>query len=89
MNTSKDKIIKEKNIKNEIVKYQIQIVSNVTITNINDGSNIQFSKSEYGDYNVTNQYSRTLNNEKKLIELLSEKIVEEILEEISLKFNAI
>ena len=35
------------------------------------------------------KYSQTLNNEKKILELLTNKIAEEILNEIVIKVNAI
>ena len=53
----------------------------------NDFKNITVSKS--GDYSVAEQYSQTLNNEKNLIEYLSEDIAEEILGELALKLNDI
>ena len=38
---------------------------------------------------MANQYSQSLNNEKKLIELLSEKIAQEAINKIIVKINAI
>ena len=43
--------------------------------------------SKTGNYNVANQYSQTLNNEKKLIEMLSESIAESIIEELISRVN--
>ena len=40
-----------------------------------------------GYYDVARQHSLTLNNEKKLIRLLSDKIGDEILDELIFKMN--
>ena len=42
----------------------------------------KFEISKNGSYTVTSQYSQTLNNEKKLIKVLSEKLSEQIIEEL-------
>lgn len=89
LNTSKDKNVKERNIKNEITKYKIKITVNVTCTEISNGGKFKFSKSKSGDYSVSNQYSQTLSNEKKLIELLTNKLADQILEELTIKLNAL
>ena len=48
-----------------------------------------FTKTSKSDYSVSTQYSQTRNNEKKMTELLSEKLAEEILTEIRKKINDI
>ena len=47
----------------------------------------KFQVSKVGNYNVSKQYSQTLNNEKKTVELLSNEIVNEILEEVNLRID--
>lgn len=89
LKTNKDKQVKERNIKNEITKYQIKITVNVTCTEISNGSEFEFSKSKTGDYSVSNQYSKTLSNEKKLVELLTNNIADQILNELKTKLNAL
>ena len=89
LKTNKDKQVKERNIKNEITKYQIKIIVNVTCTEISNGSEFEFSKSKSGDYTVSNQYSKTLSNEKKLVELLTDNIADQILNELKTKLNAL
>ena len=89
LKTIKDKQVKERNIKNEITKYQIKITVNVTCTEISNGSEFEFSKSKSGDYTVSNQYSKTLSNEKKLVELLTDNIADQILNELKTKLNAL
>ena len=89
LKTNKDKQVKERNIKNEITKYQIKITVIVTCTEISNGSEFEFSKSKTGDYSVSNQYSKTLSNEKKLVELLTNNIADQILNELTTKLNAL
>ena len=87
LRTKKMKNIKEKNIKNEITKYQLIITVNIKL-NSNKITNIkEFTLNEIGTYNVENQHTQTLSNEKKLIMLLSNNLAEKILEEISLRLN--
>ena len=66
LDTKKVKEIKEKNIKNQITKYAISINSTIKINLIENGENINFSLSISGDYLVGENYSSTLNNEKKI-----------------------
>ena len=64
LNTKKIKSIKEKNIKNEITKYKLEITTLVEVKNIT---------------------TQTLNNEKKVLSLLSDKIADRILDEINFR----
>ena len=85
---TKTKTVKEKNIKNEITKYLININIEVKFEEINKNVSGSFSVNKSGDYNVGSQYSQTLNNEKKLTELLTDKLSEEILDELGIRLNA-
>ena len=76
---SKNKFIKEKNINNETTKIEISINAVVQYRSDENG---EFRISKRGAYNVADQYSQTLTNEKKLIRILSEKIAEKIIEEL-------
>ena len=80
----KNKFIKEKNIKNETTKFGISIKAIVQFRSDSAG---KFEIIKRGDYNVARQYSQTLNNEKKLIQMLSESIAENIIEELILRAN--
>ena len=86
-NTVKKRTVIEKNIKNEITKYQIEIAVNVELYEIINDKISKFQVSKVGNYNVSKQYSQTLNNEKKTVELLSNEIVNEILEEVNLRID--
>ena len=87
--TTKTKNVKEKNIKNEVTKYEILITINVKFSSEDNEKKYEFTKKSKNDYSVSTQFSQTRNNEKKLTELLSEKLAEEILREISKNINDI
>ena len=81
--SSKNKSIAEKNIKNEITKYRIAISVNITLTNLTNNNSQNFSIIKDGVYNVDDTYSVSLNNEKKLIKLLTISLTEEIFEKLA------
>ena len=82
LKTKKNKNVKEKNIKNEITKYEIIIVANVNYKTSANTTEKNFKLTQIGEYKVEERYSQTLSNEKKLIDLLSQKLADEILDEI-------
>ena len=87
INTKKDKIIKEKNIKNEVTKYEIKITASVKINEISKTNIQEFTVVDMGFFNVKNLYTQTINNEKRLVDLLADKIAEKIFYEISNRVN--
>ena len=89
LNTKKTKNIKEKNIKNEITKYEISLDVNVRFNLTNSDTSHKINLSQKGIYLVVDSYSTTLNNEKKVVDDLAENISEKILKKISLKLNDI
>ena len=82
--TNKTKSIIEKNIKNEIVKYQIDMSSNVEFYNFETGVLFTNTFSEKGNFAVGNKNIDTRNSEKKLIEDLTEKISKKIIKRLRL-----
>ena len=84
--TKKTKIIKEKNIKNEITKYEISITS-IIVAKSKENNSYEFNVSSIGDYSVSEQNSITINNEKKLIKILSQDIADKIITELDLTIN--
>ena len=89
LDTKKTKSIKEKNISNEITKYQIRVIVNVKLVKTDNTNNLEFTIEREGDYVVADKFSQTLNNEKKLIRNITEKISESIIGEIINKLNVI
>ena len=89
LESKKTKKIEEKNDKNEITKYRLFIKVNVSFKKITDTETSSFIVKKTGIYNVGNRYSQTLNNEKKLTEILTNDVVDEIFDELSIKLNDI
>lgn len=89
LDSKKSKSVKEKNIKNEITKYQIKIEINIEVYEINNSKKIFFKVVRAGDYDAASQYSQTLNNEKKLVNFLIDNISEQILDELTVRLNAL
>lgn len=85
--TKKNKTIKEKNIKNEITKYNINIQINAEVYNIKNQKKIFFSLADTTSYNVESQNSITRNNEKNVIKTLSKKLADNFIDKISNKIN--
>ena len=84
--TEKNKKIKERNIQNQITKYEIQIEVEVSFAEINNQREYQFNILKTSTYAVAKQYSQTLKNEK-LVELMTEDLIDDILEEINNRLN--
>ena len=87
LDTKKSKEVKEKNINNEITKYQITIASSIKVKELVNNNVISFTIVKSGDYSVASQYSQTLTNEKKLIDVLTDDVTEDILLQIALKLD--
>ena len=89
LDTNKERSIKEKNIKNEITKYEISLEITVEFNLIGSDINEKFNINISGDYLVGTNYSTTINNEKKLINNLAENISTNILNRIGSRINDI
>lgn len=89
LESKKTKKIEEKNDKNEITKYRLFIRVDVSFKKITDTETSSFIVKKTGIYNVGNRYSQTLSNEKKLTEILTNDVVDEIFDELSIKLNDI
>ena len=77
--TSKNKTINNKNIKNEITSYELSIKSKITYALIgNNKKKGHFEISKLDTYKVSNQRLDTLNSEKKLVEILTNNIFKDI-----------
>ena len=87
LDSKKNKNIKERNIKNEITKYNINLLVNIELEIIGKTKSTRFVVTESGDYSVGNMNSITINNEKNLIKALSENINSKIVDEITIRLN--
>ena len=87
IDTKKIKKIKEKNISNQITKYEIKIVTKIKYSIISKEISGSFNISKNGIYNVSSRHSETLNNENNLIGLLVDDLSENILENLAAEIN--
>ena len=87
LSTKKEKKVKEKNIKNEITKYEILLSSRVKLNFLENNIEKEFTVTSTGDYIVGNKYSTTLSNEKRLISNLTEDLSKKIINNINLALN--
>lgn len=87
IDTKKNKTIKEKNINNEITKYQISITANIETIESNSTNIKTFTVQEIGSYSVAKQYSQSSSNEKKLTKTLSESLANKILNQLVVIFE--
>ncbi len=87
LDTKKIKRVKEKNIKNEISKYEISLICKIKINFLEKSQEHTFSISSNGDFLVADKYSTTLQNEKRLIEDLTNDLSDKIKNRINLITN--
>ena len=85
--TEKKKEVKEKNIKNQITKYQITLRSYVKLNFSENNKKEEFNIVSTGNYQVSDKYSTTLKNEKRLIDDLTNDISDKIKKRINLIIN--
>ena len=83
----KIKQINEKNIQNEITKYDITIITDVKFDLVEENKSDDFTVSKRDNYNVTDQYSGTLNNEKNLVKNLVNEIADDIIENLAIRID--
>ena len=85
INTNKNKKVAEKNSSNRITRYEINLSTKVTIKYL-DSDNIKvFSNSINGSYNVSENHTTTINNQKNLEKNLAKKSGERIIKELLLQ----
>ena len=87
INTIKNKSIKEKNIKNEVTKYNLSITSIVEYQDINEQTKETFTLSKSGNFAVEERNTQTINSEKELVKLLTERISSQIIDQLILRLD--
>jgi len=87
INSEKNKAIKEKNINNQITKYEISLNTQVEVIFIKENLNKLMSFNISGDYDVGDNHSTTINNQNNLERLLTSKISAQIINKLSLIVN--
>ena len=89
LNTTKNKYVKEKDSKNEVSKYQIDIVAKLKITSTNNKNILNFSIKKTSDFIVDSKQSKTYETEKKITDLLVGQTLDEIVDKLLLELNDI
>ena len=89
MDIKKNKTISEKNIKNKATKYKVNLMINISITNLTNNNKKIFSVVRSGIYSSSSQYSANLESEKNLINSLINDLSDEILKKIVIQINDI
>jgi len=87
LNTNKEKKVKEKNINNEITKYQMNVTTKVNFEDISQKLIDNFTINVSGEYRILENHIQTINNEKKLQKNLADEIANKIIKELSNKLN--
>ena len=87
INSNKRKIIYEKNEKNEITKYKINVIIKVKFNEVIDQISEEFEVSATKILNVQNQQFGTLNRERRLVDLICDDLAIKILDEISIRIK--
>ena len=87
LKTIKTKNMKEKNINNQITKYEIIVVSTIKVNFINKNISETIQISSSGDYDVVSNQAKTINNQDNLEKFLAEKISEKILTKLIILIN--
>jgi len=85
INSKKERSIKEKNDKNEITKFNIMIASDVKVSVLENNTSFSFTLKKLNEYKVDNQYSITIQNEKKATNEILNILVQDIANNIVLK----
>lgn len=79
--------IKEKNIKNEITKYELEIITKVSYEVLNNNIQESFEINVTGDYLVGQKYSNTIKNQANTLETLTDEVAILIKRKLSQSLN--
>ena len=79
---NKNREVKEKNISNKVIKYTINLQTQIEFKNINKNENYTENFNNSYAFDVAKNYSDTISNEKKAIEILTEKTIDQIMTSI-------
>lgn len=79
--------IKEKNIKNEITKYELEIITKVSYEVLNNNIQESFEINVTGDYPVGQKYSNTIKNQANTLETLTDEVAILIKRKLSQSLN--
>ena len=84
---SKSKTIKEKNIQNKVIKYNLSLSANIKIIELTTNREIKRNLTFSEVYHVSDSYSITINNSKEANNSLVDKMVNEILDQLRIYYS--
>ena len=84
---NKKKEIKEKNISGKITSYMVTLNIDLSVINVISSKKIENRFTKSSSYNVANNHSDTISNEKNTIENLAEIITEDIINFLIMYLN--
>ena len=87
LQTSKNKNVKEKNIKNQITKYEINIVSEVEVYFLDKNLSEKFILELNEAYRVATIHSNTIDNQNNLERRLADRLSDKIIKKITFIIN--
>lgn len=83
---SKNKRVKERDEKNKITKYEMELITSVSISSNNNSDKKKYNFNNISEYIVENNYSDTLKNEKNALDSLVKKTSSDINRNLNLDY---
>ena len=84
---TKKKEVKEKNISNNVTKYNIILYADLTINEFEKSKVSKLKIQKSSDYAVSTSHSDTIENEKKAVKSVTELIAEDIVKHLILNYG--
>ena len=78
LNISQNKKVKEEDLSRKVTRYILEINADAKINFINRGKTINKTFKDFAEYEVSDNYSKTLNNEKKALQLSASRLADKI-----------
>ena len=86
IDVAKNKRVKERDEKNKITKYEIELITSVAISNNKTGDKSDYNFSNVSEYVVKENYSDTLKNEKTALNTLIKRTSSDINRNLNLDY---
>tara|TARA_Y100000992_G_C20952972_1_gene344444 strand:+ start:145 stop:543 length:399 start_codon:yes stop_codon:yes gene_type:complete len=83
----KNKNIEEKNIQNKVTKFRLSLSADVTIIDLSSKNEFKRVFNANQVYDVENKYSNTVNNSKEANNILIDRIINEILDQLKIYYG--
>lgn len=87
LNITQNKKIKQEDLSKKVTRYLLEINASAQITFIKQDKRVAKTFKEFIEYEVSDNYSRTLDNEKKALQLSATKITNKIITFIKLNIK--